>query len=151
VTLTYITPVTPSTTPKAGEGEGSSTNHEQPADRTGQARALIAASPVAHHLGRAAHARLLTALDELLRLGWPEANLARRLAKAQPAVVHDLAGLLVSWLPEPAPYEPPAADRPAPAKPPHCGTCNPRTRFIDDTEQPYPCPACHPNSQKAAP
>jgi hypothetical protein len=154
VKCTYITPVSPTTTPrpaadKPGEGEGKSTSNER-------ARSILAALPPTHAVGRGRHDELLTAITQLLDLGHPANRLEQLLTEELPARTGSVAAVLINRLPVAAPYRPPATGQPAAAKPPHCGNpnCDPRTRTLEDPDTGRPtgkCPTCHPDAQKATP
>lgn len=70
--------------------------------------------------------------------------------KSWPAAWH-------TWMGRVRKYDPPGAQipleseiKPAAPKPKWCGKCNERTRIVEDTDRPYHCPECHPNTQKAS-
>jgi len=160
VTLTYIpriTPggTTPTTTPAVpappipdGGGGGSIDQEKNP--HNDEARQLIASLPATHQPGRGGAAKLIAALAQLLALGWPGDVLHAKLTADLPPSVGNLGGLLAARLPVAAEYQPGRAASGGQrdfAMPPHCGTCHPQTRMLEDPETRDPlgrCPRCHP-------
>lgn len=146
VNLTYITPSTPSTTPREQEAEeGASAG-----DRTREASTLVASLPADLQPGRGKHTELVALVAELLTLGWPASNLKQRLAQELPAKVGSLFAIQRDRLPPQVPYRKPESARPRDSPVPHCGACSPDRLVEDDDGNRTPCPTCHPR-RKAHP
>jgi hypothetical protein len=150
--VSYLQTVPDSDSPSAPARPGASKAEKGEVlsvDTTPDASALVAALPDNLQPGRGGRPELVAAIATLLALSWPAETLRAKLTQhTLPDRVHNLARLMITWLPEAEPYRAPhGRDSPASEPAPKCSKCNADRRIEDGDGNRVPCPTCHPNRE----